>query len=189
MRAWVPSGKPFRLVEREPDSDEEDPKALACYGVYLPMNSTEEDSAEGGKSTEENAESDMLLRFAQGRPVSGVTTTFLEWVCERLDQRGTDVWALIWDQASWHVSHEVRGWIHEHNKQVEKEGRSSDSCLRVALEKPVAQPHRAKVALRQASHLRARWDTDSGGHCRARSCVLRLCSGDPYSKRNRLRPH
>jgi hypothetical protein len=39
MHAWAPSGEPFRLVEREAASDDEDPKALACYGVYLPMTS------------------------------------------------------------------------------------------------------------------------------------------------------
>ncbi|WP_251964178.1 transposase [Salinibacter ruber] len=127
MHAWAPSGEPFRLIEREADSDEEDPKALACYGVYLPTSSTEEDSAERSSSEKEktageDAESDMLLRFVKGRPVSEVTTTFLEWVCDRLDERGTDVWALIWDQASWHTSHKVQNWIHQHNKQVKKEG-------------------------------------------------------------------
>ena len=136
MQAWAQSGDPLRLVEREPDSDDE-LKALACYGVYLPMNSTEEDptddSAEGSfaeDSAEENAERDreadmepdMLIRFVEDRPVSGVTTTFLKWVCERLDQRDTDVWALIWDQASWHVSHEVQNWIQEYNERVKEEG-------------------------------------------------------------------
>jgi hypothetical protein len=134
MQAWAPSGEPFRLVEREADSDEEDPKALACYGVYVPESGAEEESsgkgasagesapAEEGAPAEEEAESDMLLRFVEGRPVSEVTTTFLEWVCERLDDRGTDVWALVWDQASWHTSHKVQNWIRQHNEQVKKEG-------------------------------------------------------------------
>jgi hypothetical protein len=60
----------------------------------------------------------MLLRFVEGRPVSEVTTTFLEWVCERLDERGTDVW----DQASWHTSHNVQNGIHQHNERVKEEG-------------------------------------------------------------------
>lgn len=128
MHAWAPSGEPFRLIEREADSEEEDPKALACYGVYLPENAegeqifSEEGSSAKRATAEKEAESDMLLRFAQDRPVSEVTTTFLEWVCQRLGQRGTDVWALIWDQASWHVSHEVQNWIHQHNEKVKKEG-------------------------------------------------------------------
>ena len=45
MHAWTQSGKPLRLVEREADSDDEDPKALACYGVYLPNSLDEEENA------------------------------------------------------------------------------------------------------------------------------------------------
>ncbi|WP_423816328.1 transposase [Salinibacter ruber] len=29
---------------------------------------------------------------------------------------------MIWDQASWHVSHKVQNWIHEHNERVKREG-------------------------------------------------------------------
>lgn len=122
MQAWAPKGEPLRLAQRDPGADAEQPKALACYGVYLPMNSAERDSAEHGKSAEHEAESDMLLRFVEGRPVSSVTTTFLKWVCERLGERGTDVWALVWDQASWHTSGEVQHWIQDHNEKVKKEG-------------------------------------------------------------------
>lgn len=120
MQAWATSGKPFRLVEREVDSDDGEPKALACYGVYFPERAAEEDP--GGDPDEKSSEPDMLLRFVEGRPVSSVTTTFLDWVCERLGRRGTDVWVLIWDQASWHVSHEVQTWIRRHNEQVKREG-------------------------------------------------------------------
>jgi len=126
MHAWAPSGEPFRLVEREADPDDEDPKALACYGVYLPMTSIEEEDSEDTPTEEEaekeKTEPDMLIRFVEGRPVSEVTTTFLEWVCERLDDRGTNVWALIWDQASWHTSHKVQNWIQQHNERVKEEG-------------------------------------------------------------------
>jgi hypothetical protein len=146
MHAWAPSGEPFRLIEREADSDEEDPKALACYGVYLPTGSAEEEPSEEEPSEEEPSEeepseeetdSDMMLRFVEGRPVSEVTNTFLEWVCERLNDRGTDVWALIWDQASWHMSHKVQNWIQEHNEQVKKE---EDGVRILACELPSKSP-------------------------------------------------
>jgi hypothetical protein len=123
MQAWVPSGEPFRLVrlvERKADSDDEAPKAQACYGVYLPTNEKENSSNEDASK---NDESEMLLRFVEVGPVSEVTTTFLEWVCERLDEKGTDVWTLIWDQASWHTSHKVQNWIHQHNERVKEKGR------------------------------------------------------------------
>jgi transposase len=29
---------------------------------------------------------------------------------------------LIWDNASWHISGEVRGWIKEHNRAVKRTG-------------------------------------------------------------------
>lgn len=116
MQAWAPEGEPLRLVEREANPGEEEPKALACYGVYFPER-TAEDASEKA-----SGESDMLLRFIEDRPVSGKTTTFLEWVCQRLGRRGTHVWALIWDQASWHVSGEVQTWIQRHNEKVKQEG-------------------------------------------------------------------
>lgn len=142
LRAWARSGEPFRLVEREADSDEEDPKALACYGVYLPRVSTKEESAEGSSegeraSAERDGEPNMLLRFVEGHPVSEATTTFLKWICERLDKRGTDVWALVWDQASWHLSHKVQNWIARHNKQVKKE---EDGVRILACELPTKSP-------------------------------------------------
>lgn len=128
MHAWTPPDRPLRLVEREAVPDEETPKALACYGVYLPEQETEETKAEKTKAEKTKAENtdstepDMLLRFVKGRPVSEVTTTFLEWVCQRLSERNIRVWALVWDRASWHLSHKVRRWIRKHNKTAKREG-------------------------------------------------------------------
>ena len=126
MHAWTQSGEPLRLVEREADSDDEDPKALACYGVYLPNSLDEEKNATEEEieteTEDQETEPDMLLRFVEGRPVSEVTTTFLKWICERLSDRGTNVWALVWDQASWHTSHKVQNWIQQHNQRVKEEG-------------------------------------------------------------------
>ena len=42
----------------------------------------------------------MHLRFVEGRPVSQVTTDFLEWLCERTQSEGKSVLVLIWDNAS-----------------------------------------------------------------------------------------
>jgi hypothetical protein len=46
--------------------------------------------------------------------VSGITTRFLSWCCskKKLEALGKRVvWVLIWDNASWHTSREVREWI------------------------------------------------------------------------------
>ena len=80
--------------------DDPEPKALACYGLWLPERER------------------MLLRFVAGRPVSAVTCAFLAWVAGRLAAEGVRVLALVWDNAPWHVSREVRAWIAAHNRRV-----------------------------------------------------------------------
>ena len=64
----------------------------------------------------------MLLRFAAGRPVSGVTCAFLAWAAERLAAERVRVQVLVWDNAGWHVSREVRAWIRAHNSRVKQAG-------------------------------------------------------------------
>jgi hypothetical protein len=62
------------------------------------------------------------VRFVDGRPVSGVTTAFLAWSCTNLETMGKTALLLVWDNASWHVSKEVRAWIRAHNRQVKEGG-------------------------------------------------------------------
>lgn len=114
LHAWSEEGEPPRLRQRTLDKDDPDPKAVSCYGLFLP-------------EFEET-----WLRFVDGRPVSGVTTRFLSWCSEELFALGKKVLVLVWDNASWHVSGEVRGWIGEHNRKVKrggKEGVRIVSCL------------------------------------------------------------
>ena len=120
------------------DPDDPEPKALACYGLWLP------------------GPERMLLRFVAGRPVSGVTCAFLAWVAERLAAEGVRVLALVWDNAPWHVSREVRTWIRDHNRQAKRERRLPPPGLPPAEQKPVAQPDRAQMGARQAGRRRAR---------------------------------
>jgi len=77
---------------------------LAAYGLYLPQ------------------DHDVLLRFVDGRPVSGVTTQFLAWCSARLAARGKTALLLVWDNAGWHISHEVRRWLRAHNQHVKRTG-------------------------------------------------------------------
>jgi transposase len=103
LHAWT-EDEPLHLIQREVTKDDNDPKALSCYGLLR--------ADTGG----------MLLRFVDGRPVSQVTEDFLAWVCERLAAEGKKALLLIWDNASWHVSKQVRNWIKEHNQKAKKEG-------------------------------------------------------------------
>ena len=64
----------------------------------------------------------MLLRFVDGRPVSAVTIEFLAWSCERLSMQGISGLLLIWDNASWHKSQQVRSWIEQHNRMIKQSG-------------------------------------------------------------------
>lgn len=65
----------------------------------------------------------MYLRFVDGRPVSAVTTRCLGWCCEELAALGKTALLLVWDNASWHVSREVRAWVRAHNRRVKQSGR------------------------------------------------------------------
>jgi hypothetical protein len=103
LHSWT--DEPLRLVEQSVANDDPDPKALAAYGLLLP-------------STDE-----LWLRFVDGRPVSVITTAFLDDCCDRLTARGKMALLLVWDNASWHISQAVKGWIRTHNHQVKQDGR------------------------------------------------------------------
>ena len=94
----------LRLATHAADPADPEAKALACYGLWLPERER------------------MLLRFVAGRPVSGVTCSFLAWAAERLAAEGVQVLALVWDNAPWHVSRAVRAWIRAHNRRVKAAG-------------------------------------------------------------------
>lgn len=104
LHSWEQAGQPMRLLQKEARKDDPEPKALSCYGLYLP-------------ELEET-----WLRFVDGRPVSAITTQFLCWCCRRLRARGKRALLLIWDNASWHKSHQVRDWIDTHNRKVKDSG-------------------------------------------------------------------
>jgi transposase len=52
-----------------------------------------------------------------------VTTVFLGWCCREAAARGKRALLLIWDNASWHLSQEVRAWVRDHNRRVKARGR------------------------------------------------------------------
>ena len=56
------------------------------------------------------------------RPVSPETTTFLAWCSAQLAAQGLTAVLLIWDNASWHISHAVRTWLRQHNPRVKQTG-------------------------------------------------------------------
>ncbi len=105
LHGFSEKGKPLRLEQQSVAKDDPDPKAISCYGLYLP-------------ELEET-----WLRFVDGRPVSAITTRFLEWCSKKLLEKGKKVWVLVWDNASWHISKEVRRWIDAPNREAKKSGK------------------------------------------------------------------
>ena len=105
LHSWVEAGRPTRLMEKGAKKDAPEPKALACYGMYMP-------------ELEET-----WIRFVDGRPVSTITAQFLGYCCDKLAAAGKEALLLIWDNASWHKSREVSGWIAAHNREIKESGR------------------------------------------------------------------
>ncbi len=108
---WADASQPLRLVEQTVATADPDPKALAGYGLLV------------RRAQQVGQAEQVWLRFVDGRPVSAVTTAFLAWCCLKLEAQGARVWALIWDNASWHVGKAVRAWIRTHHQQVKQQGR------------------------------------------------------------------
>jgi len=106
LHTWT-ANDPLRLVTQSVAKTDPDPKALACYGLLV---------RPGGDALEE-----VWLRFVDGRPVSAITTQFLAWCCERL-ATGVTTLVLVWDNASWHISKEVRRWLRDHNQRAHRAG-------------------------------------------------------------------
>ena len=115
LNAWSADGEPLRLVQRSVAKDDPEPKAISCYGLYVP---------EIGET---------WLRFVDGRPLSSITTRFLSWCTEKLRAAGKKFLLLVWDNASWHISKELRRWLGKHNRRIKESGSEAGvrivSCL------------------------------------------------------------
>jgi hypothetical protein len=104
MHSWT-ADQPLPLVTRAPDKTDSDPKAIACYGVWL------------------KHQQQMRLRFVEQRPVSDITCAFLHGIVEQIERQDKSVLALVWDNATWHVSQQVQRWIKVHNATVKQTGK------------------------------------------------------------------
>ena len=111
MHVWAEAGSELRLVEQTAPKDDPDRKALACYGLLVSCPAAPDTLPE-----------QVWLRFVEDRPISAVTTPYLAWCCEKLAQLDKKALIMIWDNASWHISKEVRTWIRQHNRTVKQQG-------------------------------------------------------------------
>jgi hypothetical protein len=127
LHTWT-GDPPLRLVEQTAPRSDPDPKALCCYGLLR---------ADTGQ---------MLVRFVRGRPVSQVTEDYLAWLCARLAAEGKKALLLVWDNASWHISHRVRTWIKDHNRRVKHAGGVRIVACRLPSKSPWLNPIEPKWA-------------------------------------------
>jgi hypothetical protein len=121
LHAWA--AEPLlRLLEQAVPRRDAEPKAVCCSGLLRT------DSQH------------VLLRFVQERPVSYVTTAFLRWLVQRMAAERKRVLVLIWDNASWPISREVRTWVRAHNQCAKREGGGRLLTCRLPVKGPWLNP-------------------------------------------------
>ncbi len=77
LHVWAEADEVLRPVEQAAAKNDPDPKALACYGLLVSCPAAPDTLPE-----------QVWLRFVENRPVSAVTTQYLAWCCEKLEQVG-----------------------------------------------------------------------------------------------------
>jgi hypothetical protein len=102
LNSWAEERKPMRLIQQSVAKEDPDSKAVSCYRLYVP----EFDQ--------------MWLGFVKGQHVSAIKTRFLRRCTEKFEAIGKKVLLLIWENASWHISEEVRRWLAKHNARLNR---------------------------------------------------------------------
>ncbi len=102
LRAWSEE-TPLALIQREPAEREAD-KAVACYGAVR------DDTQQ------------VYLYFSSSRPISEQTWLFIQGLLDVARQEHKKVLVIIWDNAGWHLSNRLRGWIRHHNRTAKRQG-------------------------------------------------------------------
>ena len=108
LHSWAPVGSELRWGQKARVKAAPDPKARPCYGL-------------GVRSTAPIPQQ-VWLRFATGPPVGAITTQSLAWGSDRLAALGQQGLLLSWDNASWHTSQAVRGWLRAPNRAAKHTG-------------------------------------------------------------------
>jgi hypothetical protein len=171
LHAWAEPDRPLRLVAQAVAKNDPDPKALACYGLLVRW----WDAGPGGPRHEA-----AWLRFVDGRPVSAVTTRFLAWCCAKLAAAGKTALLLVWDNAAWHLSKEVKAWIAAHNRAV----RAAGSGVRlVPCPLPIKSPWLNPIEPKWIHTKRRVLEPDrllSAGELAERVCAALGCAHEPH---------
>jgi DDE superfamily endonuclease len=86
LHSWS-AEQPVRLIQKTKSKTDATPTALCCYGML------------------QAATGQRWLRFVAGQANGKATIAYLEWLSEVLSKQGHSRLLLIWDNASWHKTH------------------------------------------------------------------------------------
>ena len=140
LSAFSEEGEPPRMIQQSVAKDDPEPKAISCYGLYLPRLG------------------DMWLRFVDDRPVSSITTQFLSWCCEELEGLGKiDPSSDLGQRELAHLQggSQVAGQTQSRSQEERLWG--EDRQLPAPETKSVAERYRAQVGSRQTEGRGVRW--------------------------------
>lgn len=102
-KAWSLTHHPLKLIQREPRSGETT-QALACFGAVR------QDTGQ------------VLLSLSQGQPNSVQMWLFIMGLLAIARQEEKCLVVIIWDNASWHKSKDLRHWIRAYNRAAKRAG-------------------------------------------------------------------
>lgn len=110
--AWAALDEALRLIQREPKRSEAD-KTVACFGAVRADTQA------------------VLLNFSDGQPNTVQMWWFIIGLLAIARAEGKSVLVIIWDNATWHKSRQLRTWIHTYNQaaKVHHEPRLLTHCL------------------------------------------------------------
>jgi hypothetical protein len=123
FHSWAEAGEPRRLLQKEANKADPDPKALSslsCYGIYVPELGRRWLRFRGWEAGERHNHAVPFVELKEAR-----------------SSMGKKALLLVWDNASWHKSKFVKEWIAAHNREVKEQG-SAHSALLPSQEEPVA---------------------------------------------------
>lgn len=101
--AWAGPDEQLRLHQREAKRGEVD-KALACFGAVR------------------QDRDEVMLYFSDGQPNSLQQWMFIVGLLAVARAESKRVVVIIWDNASWHKSKDIRAWIQAYNRAAKADG-------------------------------------------------------------------
>ena len=81
-----------------------------------------------------------LLYFSQGQPNSLQMWRFIVGLLAVAREEGKQVVVMIWDNASWHTSRDIRAWIRAYNRAAKANGEPRLLTHRLPIKSPWLNP-------------------------------------------------